>query len=83
MIQKAIELTADNIDRVAETVDYYTAEDLLAECAYMLNNGLRVVLGVDMLDGTKPMFSYVVSLSVFYSNNPNATGLNTETYIQL
>lgn len=78
MIQEAILLTENNIDWIAQTVDY-TIEDIHFECDNMLKSGMNPVLCRTVRDG-RGYVEYIVSLSMFNANAKTVGPLNTITY---
>jgi hypothetical protein len=79
--QQAIIFTQNNAKLITDTlIDYTDPQMLLAEYEHMFDKNMPLVLGKDVLADGQACLSYVVTMSYFRANNPDAQ-LNDQTFV--
>lgn len=79
--QQAIRLTKDNVSVISDSISDFTAQDLLDEYGYMLDNNINVILVRAFTETGVAVLSHVVSESMFYANARPVAELDDKTYV--
>jgi len=83
MNQHAIVVTENNLEAIADLVDYLTVEDILEDCGHMLNMNIAPVLVVRILPTLETILDHIVPELMFYANARTTAPLNDMTFVKV